>query len=44
VLEPRADGVPDITPVPDAIDKPAGKPVADHDSGPTPPLAATVAE
>ena len=44
VPDPRDDGVPDMTPVADAIDKPAGKAVADQERGATPPVAATVAE
>jgi hypothetical protein len=36
-------GVPLITPVPELIVSPAGRPVADHVYGVVPPVAATVA-
>ena len=38
-----ADGVPLITPVLEVIDKPAGRPVADHVKGVVPPCAVIVA-
>jgi hypothetical protein len=43
LVVPAADGVPPITPVEGLIDKPVGRPVADHVKGVVPPTAVTVA-